>query len=88
MTHLKDEGLDQGHNVHFVGNTMIDTLVHFSPQIEQSPILSDLGLGAEEDFHLLTMHRPATVDNREGCQFVWTSSKPLCLGASGLPHPP
>ena len=81
MTHLKDEGLDQGGNVHFVGNTMIDTLVHFSPQIDRSPILSDLGLGAGEDFHLLTMHRPATVDNREGCQFIVELLQNLCASA-------
>ena len=78
MTHLKNEGLDQGNNVHFVGNTMIDTLVHFSPQIERSPILSDLGLSAGEKFHLLTMHRPATVDNREGCQFIVDLLQNLC----------
>lgn len=81
MTHLKDEGIDQGNNVHFVGNTMIDTLVHFSPQIDRSPILSDLGLGAGEDFHLLTMHRPATVDNREGCQFIVDLLQNLCATA-------
>lgn len=81
MTHLKNEGLDQGNNVHFVGNTMIDTLVHFSPQIERSPILSDLGLSDGEKFHLLTMHRPATVDNREGCQFIVDLLQNLCSSA-------
>ena len=35
------------------------------------------------------MHRPATVDNREGCQFIVDlPPKPLRLGARGLPHPP
>ena len=81
MTHLKNEGLDQGNNVHFVGNTMIDTLVHFSPQIERSPILSDLGLSAGQEFHLLTMHRPATVDNREGCQFIVDLLQNMCSSA-------
>jgi len=70
LTHLENEGLDRQNNVHFVGNTMIDTLVHFADQIERSPILDDLGLTRETPYHLLTMHRPATVDTREGCAFV------------------
>ena len=35
LQHLKSEGLDTGHNVHFVGNTMIDTLVAFSYKLSR-----------------------------------------------------
>lgn len=52
-------------NLHFVGNTMIDSLIGFREQIDQSEILKIHGL-KEGDFVLMTMHRPATVDNRQG----------------------
>lgn len=51
--------------MHFVGNTMIDTLVEFSPQIEKSGILEKLNVAAKQ-FVLTTIHRPATVDSEEG----------------------
>lgn len=53
--------------VHFVGNTMIDTLLAFEARIEASPVRTELGIGAEP-YALLTMHRPATVDRREGLE--------------------
>lgn len=49
----------------FSGNTMIDTLVAFNKQIEHSTILEELKLVPKE-FVLMTMHRPATVDDIEG----------------------
>ncbi|HXC04048.1 MAG TPA: UDP-N-acetylglucosamine 2-epimerase (non-hydrolyzing) [Bacteroidia bacterium] len=61
---LQKEGLTTG-KAFFVGNTMIDTLVAFEPEIRSSDILTRLGLG-QEKFVLMTMHRPATVDSREG----------------------
>lgn len=48
----------------FVGNTMIDTMVAFEDDIEQSPILEKLGL-EKGSFALMTMHRPATVDHKD-----------------------
>lgn len=53
--------------IHFVGNTMIDTLVAFTPQIDASPVLEELGLSPRA-FVLMTMHRPATVDSKEGLE--------------------
>lgn len=49
--------------IHFVGNTMIDTLVGFQQEINDSPILEKMGL-TPESFVLMTIHRPATVDVR------------------------
>jgi UDP-N-acetylglucosamine 2-epimerase (non-hydrolysing) len=47
--------------IHFVGNTMIDTLVSLRPQIERSDVLARLGIEAGE-YVLVTLHRPALVD--------------------------
>jgi UDP-N-acetylglucosamine 2-epimerase (non-hydrolysing) len=43
LKNLQHEGMDMD-NVHFVGNTMIDTLVEFSERIDASSILEDLHL--------------------------------------------
>jgi len=68
IDHLLAEGKPE-ERIHFVGNTMIDTLVAFDPEISESTVLSDHGLNAGQYF-LLTMHRPATVDSREGLLFI------------------
>lgn len=63
-----DHLISEGHtkeSIFFVGNTMIDTMVAFNKEIEASSILIDLKL-TEKQFVLITMHRPATVDNAEG----------------------
>lgn len=61
--------------IHFVGNTMIDSLMAFRDKADESGILERLGLrpaagGANGDgrtvrYGLLTLHRPSNVDNRE-----------------------
>lgn len=63
-----DNLIGEGHtknSIFFVGNTMIDTMVAFNKDIETSSILNDLNV-KEKQFVLITMHRPATVDNKEG----------------------
>ncbi len=63
-----DHLIKEGHtkeSIFFVGNTMIDTMVAFDKEIEASNILNDLKV-SEKQFVLMTMHRPATVDNAEG----------------------
>lgn len=52
-------------NIFFVGNTMIDTIVAFEDKIQQDPILDSLKIDYQK-FVLMTMHRPATVDHKEG----------------------
>lgn len=52
-------------NVFFVGNTMIDTMVAFENEIENSDILTTLNIN-KNGYVLVTMHRPATVDHKEG----------------------
>lgn len=51
--------------IHFVGNTMIDSLVKYDSQINESNIVSELQL-IPQQYILLTIHRPATVDVAEG----------------------
>lgn len=60
LDHLRKDGHAE-EVLHFVGNTMIDTLVAFEPQVQASPVLEQLGLGAGGHV-LMTIHRPATVD--------------------------
>ncbi len=52
-------------NIYFVGNTMIDTMLTFKNNIEESDVLSRYSLESKK-YALMTMHRPATVDNKEG----------------------
>ena len=59
IDHIRDEKLSG--KVFFVGNTMIDTLVHHRDQIQRSAIKSDLGVD-QQPYVLMTIHRPATVD--------------------------
>ncbi len=61
IDNLKADGQPDD-KIHFVGNTMIDTLVGFSEDIEAAPILEELGVKVGE-YALLTMHRPRNVDN-------------------------
>ena len=54
--------------IHFVGNVMIDSLLHFLPMAQQSHIGEELGLVREEKwqpFAVLTLHRPSNVDSME-----------------------
>jgi UDP-N-acetylglucosamine 2-epimerase (non-hydrolysing) len=47
--------------IHYVGNTMIDTLVRLRERIDESRTAERLGLAAG-DYVLVTLHRPALVD--------------------------
>jgi UDP-N-acetylglucosamine 2-epimerase (non-hydrolysing) len=54
--------------IHFVGNVMIDSLLHFLPLAQNSDIGERLGLKNGENwsqFALLTLHRPSNVDSTE-----------------------
>ena len=61
LTNLKNDGIEEN-KILFSGNTMIDTLVAFTKQIDMSPILKELNINSSP-YILMTMHRPATVDN-------------------------
>jgi UDP-N-acetylglucosamine 2-epimerase (non-hydrolysing) len=70
---LKREGIPK-EKIHFVGNTMIDTLLKHREKAQQSKILEKLGLinlqlKTENSnlipYGVLTLHRPSNVDNKE-----------------------
>ena len=53
-----------GSRIHFVGNTMIDTLQHNINRIRKPDWWDSLQL-AEKQYFLLTLHRPSNVDDPE-----------------------
>jgi UDP-N-acetylglucosamine 2-epimerase (non-hydrolysing) len=73
IRNLEKEGIVLD-SIHFVGNTMIDSLLASKEKVEQSSILKDLALcdsNAQDKttgvrrYALLTLHRPSNVDDRE-----------------------
>jgi UDP-N-acetylglucosamine 2-epimerase (non-hydrolysing) len=61
--HLLREGVDPS-RIHFVGNTMIDSLHYALPKSAESTILQRLGC-MPDGYVLVTMHRPSNVDSPE-----------------------
>ena len=61
MVNLAREGLDHA-GVHFVGNVMIDTLLHQLPLAARSTVLADFKV-TPKAYAVVTLHRPANVDN-------------------------
>jgi UDP-N-acetylglucosamine 2-epimerase (non-hydrolysing) len=57
---LEAEGIEH-HRIHFVGNTMIDSLVAMEQRFRGLDAASRLGL-ARGEYLLVTLHRPALVD--------------------------
>ncbi|HXG85313.1 MAG TPA: UDP-N-acetylglucosamine 2-epimerase (non-hydrolyzing) [Pyrinomonadaceae bacterium] len=60
---LKAEGIAPD-KIKFVGNVMIDSLFYSLKQAEKSKAREDLNLN-ENDYAVLTLHRPSNVDERE-----------------------
>lgn len=57
--------------IHYVGNIMIDSLVHHEGKIDKSNILTSLNL-LPKRYALLTLHRPSNVDNKETLQKIFS----------------
>jgi UDP-N-acetylglucosamine 2-epimerase (non-hydrolysing) len=74
IQNLRNEGVAPS-SIHFVGNTMIDSLLTCKEKAEASIILEELGLRTQMGengksksitrYALLTLHRPSNVDNRD-----------------------
>jgi len=60
VENLRLEGIED-ERIHFVGNTMIDTLCRLEPQFRGIHFADQLGLQPKE-FVLVTLHRPSLVD--------------------------
>ena len=82
MQHLKNEGIAD-ERVFFAGNVMIDSLVRYQEKAKTTTILEDLGLRTSDsglstsdsglstsDYLVMTMHRPANVDTKEGLESI------------------
>jgi UDP-N-acetylglucosamine 2-epimerase (non-hydrolysing) len=63
MENLSNEGVP-AKKIHFVGNVMIDSLMHYLPKTKSSKVMEEYNLSPSE-FILVTMHRPSNVDSEE-----------------------
>jgi UDP-N-acetylglucosamine 2-epimerase (non-hydrolysing) len=75
IDHLTAEGKPIK-DIHFVGNTMIDTLVAFKESIGQQKVLDTYGI-QNNDYILMTIHRPATADHQNGLEHLYVLLKEL-----------
>lgn len=65
---LRKSGFDDG-MIHFVGNTMIDTLLYNLDKLVEPAFFSEQNLQAK-DYILMTLHRPANVDDASNLQYL------------------
>ena len=61
LINLSNEGIGKD-KVYFVGNVMIDSLIHYLSKADKSNILSDYSLTPSK-YILVTLHRPSNVDS-------------------------
>ncbi len=67
---LLNEGISK-EKIFFVGNVMIDTLLHHKKKAEKSKILETLSL-EKNKYAVLTLHRPSNVDTKEGLEKIFS----------------
>ena len=67
LDNLKKEGVD-AQKVYFVGNVMIDSLIYYKEKASKLNIAGQMKI--EGDYILVTMHRPANVDTKEGLESI------------------
>lgn len=79
-TNLKKAGVADG-CIFFVGNTMIDTLMRNRPNFQKPMVWDERGIKAGEYF-VMTMHRPANVDEENKLRDFMTA---IIDNARGLP---
>lgn len=63
VRNLQHDGISV-ERIHFVGNTMIDSMHYALPRARKSTVLASNGLDPKE-YALITLHRPSNVDDRE-----------------------
>jgi UDP-N-acetylglucosamine 2-epimerase (non-hydrolysing) len=68
---LRAEGIPE-ERISFVGNIMIDSLLKNLERARQSKIKGELKL-ADNEYAVLTLHRPSNVDNRETFERILTA---------------
>lgn len=77
MENLVREGVAP-ERIHFVGNTMIDSLHYALPKAEKCDIIERLGVSAG-GYCLVTMHRPSNVDHPEQLQMLMSVVEKVSL---------
>ncbi len=65
---LRKSGVNE-ERIFFVGNTMIDTLIHSRPGFRKPPVWDELQL-ADKEYIVLTLHRPNNVDDSLNLQHL------------------
>lgn len=75
---LRQSGVDAS-RIFFVGNTMIDTLLANLPRLRQPVCWNELGL-APKAYVVLTLHRPANVDDADNLQALLQAVSMACAG--------
>ncbi|HEX9959180.1 MAG TPA: UDP-N-acetylglucosamine 2-epimerase (non-hydrolyzing), partial [Fibrella sp.] len=68
IDNLQNEGIDKS-KIHFVGNVMIDSLIHYRQKASDLDTVRNMGLTAGS-YVLMTMHRPANVDSETGLRSI------------------
>ena len=68
VTNLRKEGIAEG-RIHLVGNTMIDSLMHYMEKARRSRVMEDLGI-EPKSYMLVTLHRPSNVDGKESLEKI------------------
>lgn len=71
----------KNNRIHFVGNTMIDTLLKNEPKFVKPPIWDFANLNSQ-NFFVLTLHRPANVDGETSLKYLLET---IINGVRGLP---
>lgn len=89
IKNLRKEGIPSD-KIHFVGNTMIDSVLALRQKAEASSTLDELGLRRRESMNgsgdsitryaLLTLHRPSNVDNPRALQHILDGLQELTAG--------
>ncbi len=79
-SNLRKAGVEEG-RIFFVGNTMIDTLYKQMPRFAKPDIWDKYGL-KEKQYVIMTLHRPANVDNKEKLKEIITE---IVRSSQGLP---
>jgi len=67
-TNLRNSGVGD-ERIFFVGNTMIDTLLKHRPRFQKPEVWDSLSL-TEKGYLVMTLHRPANVDQEEKLKFL------------------
>jgi UDP-N-acetylglucosamine 2-epimerase (non-hydrolysing) len=77
---LRNAGVDES-KILFVGNTMIDTLLKNKPHFKKPSLWDEYKL-KEKNYFVLTLHRPANVDEKENLR---TLMNEIIEASRGLP---